>query len=517
MERADRFDAIVIGSGMGGLATASILAGLRGWRVAVLDGRPEGVFTAGLTREVVLQEGSRRFSWNGGLSYMAGMEPGSTTRRLMDLVTSGEQEWARLPDPMEQLVFPDLTVEVPVGERAMRERLHDAFPRATRAIDRAFTHFRRAASWLEAHLYRESPPPLLSLARGLERFDERFSNRTVAEWLDEEVADPRLKGILGARWAEHGLPPEHASLAVHALSWLNHLEGAHVPVGGPAGIARGARQVIEREGGCIVERCEVSEILHEEGAAVGVSTVLFDGPKGPRTVRFDAPCVVSDAGARATYGALLRSPALERVAERAAGLRPIPTAVTLFVGLDRPARELGVSGATLWLHPQWSHAAIWRQRARVLEGYPQLVIVSFAASNDPLSEGHEVEITALLDAESLSEADEVSARTRAGLLGAVEAAIPGFRRSVAHAELHFPGTAPRFPGHPGGAIAGLPATPARFEGNPLGPETPLRGVVLTGIDAATPGAVGALMGGAFAAAALPGGPPVREILAASPR
>jgi dihydroxyacid dehydratase/phosphogluconate dehydratase len=42
-------------------------------------------------------------------------------------------------------------------------------------------------------------------------------------------------------------------------------------------------------------------------------------------------------------------------------------------------------------------------------------------------------------------------------------------------------------------------------------------VALAGADAATPGVLGALVGGALAASAVPGGPSLREILDAAQR
>jgi all-trans-retinol 13,14-reductase len=49
-------------------------------------------------------------------------------------------------------------------------------------------------------------------------------------------------------------------------------------------------------------------------------------------------------------------------------------------------------------------------------------------------------------------------------------------------------------------MVGLQASPRRFLAQALRPRTPVRGLYLAGQDAATPGVVGAAMGGMMAAA-----------------
>ena len=53
-----------------------------------------------------------------------------------------------------------------------------------------------------------------------------------------------------------------------------------------------------------------------------------------------------------------------------------------------------------------------------------------------------------------------------------------------------------------GAMYGLQTTPRRFLSQALRPRTPLAGLFLAGQDVATPGVVGATMGGVMAAASV---------------
>lgn len=80
-QSAKPFDLIVIGSGMGGLTVASLMAQLKGWRVLVLERHFRlGGFTHSFTRP-----GHR--AWDVGLHYVGGMHPGEMTREIFDLIS----------------------------------------------------------------------------------------------------------------------------------------------------------------------------------------------------------------------------------------------------------------------------------------------------------------------------------------------------------------------------------------------------------------------------------------------
>lgn len=64
------FDAIVIGSGMGGLTVASLLAQMRRWRVLVLEQH----FKLGGFTHTFQRPGGYR--WDVGLHYVGEMAPG---------------------------------------------------------------------------------------------------------------------------------------------------------------------------------------------------------------------------------------------------------------------------------------------------------------------------------------------------------------------------------------------------------------------------------------------------------
>ena len=139
------FDAIVVGSGAGGLAAAAILARFKGWRVLVLERHYE---IGGLTHS--FRRGP--FSWDVGLHYVGDLKPGSLTRGVLDYVTGGELAWNAMPHDFERVRLPGLEFGVPADFDLYRERLIAAFPDEAEAIRRYFRDVRRAAAWLASDM-----------------------------------------------------------------------------------------------------------------------------------------------------------------------------------------------------------------------------------------------------------------------------------------------------------------------------------------------------------------------------
>src|SRR5580700_9423726 len=138
MSSQPEYDAIVIGSGMGGLAFASIMAQLRKWRVLVFERHFKiGGFTHTFTRP-------GGWSWDVGLHYVGEMGEGMIGRRLFDFITDGGVKWNPMPDVYDVFVYPALEVRVPAGELNFRRSLVETFPSESAAIDQYFRDLKSA-------------------------------------------------------------------------------------------------------------------------------------------------------------------------------------------------------------------------------------------------------------------------------------------------------------------------------------------------------------------------------------
>ncbi len=452
-------DAIVIGSGMGGLAAAAILARTRGQRVLVLERH----WRAGGFTHVFSRPGGYR--WDVGVHYVGEdvVRPG-LARDVFDVTTGGGLEWTRMADPFERLVFPGLEFEIRSGRERLVEDLVRVFPAEAEAIRAYLRDVERVATATVAlGLRGATPAPIAAALRWLFSGRLRLGGRTTREVLDARFRDESLKAILGARWPDHGLPPSQSAFLVHAVITAHYLGGAWYPAGGAGVIAAEAERVIASAGGEVRVRAEVARILVEGGRAVGVRLATGE--------ELRAPLVVSDAGARTTFLRLLPPevpipfrPALERAPRGMAH-------VSLYLGLSASPGSLGVHGENFWIHDELDQDALWRRRGEAMVGKVPVVFLSFPSMKDPRARAHTAEVSAHLDASEFAawagtawrrrgpDYEALKERISEGLLEAVERRLPGFRALVAHRELSTPLTTEALTGHPGGEILRDPVRP----------------------------------------------------------
>ena len=503
------FDAIVIGSGMGGLAFASIMAKLRKWRVLVLERHFKiGGFTHTFTRP-------GGWTWDVGLHYVGEMGEGMAGRRLFDFITDGAVKWNPMPDVYDVFTYPALRVSAQRGESNLRRALTDAFPGERAGIERYFHDLSSTAAWVRRHfMAMVAPAPLNWTVRLVNRLTANPPLRLTRQYLEKRFRDPRLRAVLASQWVDYGLPPGQSAFATHAVIATHYLEGAWYPAGGAGEIARATGAVIRAAGGELLPNHEVLGILLEGDGAVGVQVNVNRGHSGSRT-QFRAPVVVSDAGAWNTFTRMLPSsfvPFRDELASPPHGFE----VVELFLGLRRDPREMGFQGENRWIFSCLDHDEMYTRRNELLDGRAVMAYLSFPSLKDPQAKRHTAEVIAPLSYHPLElyrdepwrrrGADYESAKSRItqALLGLIERHHPGFRDLIEYAELGTPLTFEYFTAARSGAIYGYPGTPDRYRKSWLGPDTPVRNLYLTGSDAALPGIMGALMGGVLTASRLLG-------------
>ena len=231
---ADReFDAIVIGSGIGGLAFASIMAKLRKWRVLVLERHFKiGGFTHTFARPV-------DWSWDVGLHYVGEMGEGMVGRRLFDFITNDGVKWKPMPDVYDVFVYPTLKVGAHKGEANFRRSLIEAFPAERASIEQYFRDVRTAMRWISRHFMAMAvPAPLNRVVRTMNRVTANLPLGVTQEYLEKRFRHSQLRAVVTSQWADYGLPPGQSAFATHSIIANHYLNGAWYPVGGAGEIPK---------------------------------------------------------------------------------------------------------------------------------------------------------------------------------------------------------------------------------------------------------------------------------------
>ncbi|MEM8605036.1 MAG: NAD(P)-binding protein, partial [Cyanobacteria bacterium P01_H01_bin.121] len=115
------YDLILIGSGMGALTVASLMAQLRHQRVLILERHFKvGGFTHSFKR--------RGFQWDSGVHYIGDLHDGSRVRQLFDLVTQQHVRWHKMPEPLEKFVYAGKAFNFYGDVERLQKELLDQFP-----------------------------------------------------------------------------------------------------------------------------------------------------------------------------------------------------------------------------------------------------------------------------------------------------------------------------------------------------------------------------------------------------
>ncbi|MBL8346645.1 MAG: NAD(P)/FAD-dependent oxidoreductase [Rubrivivax sp.] len=501
------WDAVVIGSGIGGLASAAAL-GKRGKRVLLLE---QHSVAGGQTQTF------RRQGWEfaTGVHYVGGVgpHPGAEGQfgRLLAWLSDGALQFAPCANPYDIVRLPGFEFGIPHPEHAYRAALLQRFPREASAIDRWFQacHEARVAAFTLMAMH--SMPALLAagvrLLRG--KAAEAWAHHTVAQEL-ARIADPQLRAVLGARWGDHGAPPVSAPMVEHALVTGSYDAGAYYPIGGPARFAQTLLPAVLAGGGTCRLGADVRRILVEDGHACGVEVVQNSEVTVER-----ARQVISDIGVVNTLACLPEGVA-PRWQEETQRLQPGLTFVALYIGLEGDIAAAGASSANHWIYEQADVDRVWTRPAD--EDAPGL-FVSFPSLKDPSWQGPPTaEVLALVDHEAFAPWLQPA---QGGADSAVADDYGAFKdwvgeRLLAQFGRHFPALAPlvrfhevatprtqqRFTRTPSGAMYGLEMTGERLGSHAVNLRTPVRGLLLAGQDVAGPGVQAAFMTGLLAAAAV---------------
>ena len=519
----ERWDAIVIGSGLGGLATAALLAN-RGKRVLVLERHYViGGFTHTFKR--------KGWEWDVGVHYVGEVHrERSVLGQLFDYLTDGELKWEGMGEVYDRIMFGDEEFPFYAGVENFKQGLREKFPAAEdgAAID-AYVDTVFAASKAARNYYAEKAMSgITGLVAGpfMRRPYLQHTRKTTWEVLRGLTSNDKLIAVLTGQYGDYGLPPKRSAFAMHASVAKHYFWGGNYPIGGSARFAEALAPEIEAGGGLLLTYAAVDEVVLEAGKAVGVR--LEDG----RELR--AELIVSNAGALNTYAKLLSEDAQREIgfARDLQKIEPSASHLSLYIGLDQSADELSLPKANYWLYPEGEYdhdRSVDRFMADEDAPLP-VAYISFPAAKDPDFENRHpgrstIEIITLAPWDRFakwvdkpwkkrgSEYEDKKAALSERLLAELYRVEPQTRDALAFHELSTPLSTRHFTDYQHGEIYGLSHDPGRFEVKFLRPRSPIPNLYLTGQDVVSCGIGAALFSGYLTVSAITGRNVVMDTLA----
>ncbi len=505
----NKFDVIIIGSGISGLSAASILSKLFKKKVLLLERHFK---IGGFTHIFKRKGGYGEYHWDVGLHYVGQMESGSMSRAVFDYVTDGNVKWKKMPDPYDVFVYPDFTFKAMEGERYLKAEMTKLFPAEAAAIEKYFEDIKIVTKWFGRYNFSLTlKPAARKISSYLFSKGSELALMTLKEYLDSNFTDEKLKALLASQWGDYGLPPSLGSMAVHSLIVNHYINGGFYPVGGSKKIADSVIPLIENAGGSALVNHTAKEILVEKGKAIGVKALKKEGHDFIE-VDYFADKIISTAGAKITYTELLNMKDEPDFIEEVRNFPSSISHINLYLGLKESPARLGLKGENYWIYNSYDHDAGFRSRDQLLNGIIHGAYVSFPSLKDPEAKSHTAEIIAFADYGSFEkwanepwkkrgeEYENLKKDLSEALIRFTEKHIKGFKNLIDYYELSTPLSTIHFTGNPEGSIYGIPATPERYKMKWISPYTHIKNLYLSGADTFGHGIVGGLMSGALTAA-----------------
>jgi phytoene dehydrogenase-like protein len=337
-------DAIVIGSGMGGLSCAAVLSRM-GQRVLVLE------------QHYVAGGGSHMFQLKGGLKFDSGLHylvPYSG--HLLWMAAGGHE----MPLRFEKMGEPDGTFdrialgdEPPFAIKNGERHIPDLYARFPQQRDDIDEYLRVSESVLKQFpLFVLSKALPLWLQKPWHRFIlgknwQRYAGRTLKDVLEEITDEPRLAALLAGQWMDTGSPPDRVSFMMGmCVARGLAIEGGAYPLGGSSGMAECLVPVIRNAGGRVLVRAAVREILVDPHSNRVTGVEMADG-----TI-IKCVKVVSSVGYHNTFAKLVAEDVTKRMKiPRRLSVGSSSGFLMVNIGLRGTPEELGLSCANLWYHP----------------------------------------------------------------------------------------------------------------------------------------------------------------------
>lgn len=344
------YDAIIVGSGVGGLTIAALLAH-KNYRVLVLE--KEEVI-GGLCRSWA-QDG---FCFNQSATQVTGLSPqGPLTYLLKKLGTAREELFIPL---WQQYRIGDKVLNVHGQREELIDQLTNFFPEEREHLEQFFAEVDEAYQLCCDEYTEKFGVPLdLNQVAAIDgwwaalRFG--YTHRSLASWLNQSLSIKLTKSFSNkdlVSFIENlaftiGLNPHNTSalLGLYAVI-VPLIYGSFYPKGGSAGLVNYLKKCIEKRGGIIRTQAPVDEIIVAKDSVSGVRV-------GGEVII--APLIIANSDPQIVAALISPHRCPSSLRDQTKNLRWSPSALVVSFGIDE---QLKNAPSIITLQEEKAHIAI---------------------------------------------------------------------------------------------------------------------------------------------------------------
>lgn len=462
------YDAIIIGSGIGGLTVGALLS--KNYKVLILEKNKNfGGYCTCFNR--------KGFKFEAAIQSINGIFETSPIMRILKETKVLNRVSFVSPDILYRTIFPDFDLRVPQGNvDAYSDMLFSRFPDEKDGIRQLFALMEKIYFEMKEY-YCEATPrksPLLL----------EYCRRSSEDIIDRFVHDKKLKAIISQYWLYRGLPPSMLSAITFSYIWYDYtVNGSYFPRGGTASIIDALIDTIESNGGNIVAGKEVNKIHIENSRIVSVETTDGDIQRA----RF----FVSNGDVINTFNIMKGadrssiSPFINKLKENSSAI----SAFKIYLGLDIDAASLGLDDYEIFINPSYDMDKMFNAAVNCDLNNTSLSITVYSNITDAFcSKGKSViSLSALCGYDYWKNLpkdlyERKKKELSDMLLSKCVAAIPGMKKIFDHINVRLvstPLTMERYTGNNKGSIYGWSKRSVIEEMRFINPHTPIKNLFLS--------------------------------------
>ncbi|MBZ5750621.1 phytoene desaturase family protein [Metabacillus rhizolycopersici] len=463
--KKDKYDVIVVGSGMGGLGAAVFLA-QEGYSVLVVERHNRAGGYAHSFRR-------KKYTFDSAVRIVAGAKEEGLLYELLKKAGLGDKLDFQRIDEIFSVYYPDQNFTVPRTTQGLVETYSRIFPHEKENIRRLVSEMEKLYIATMELLQSRDPMKMLSNETIM-----RYRTMTFHDMVASFIKDPKAVYAFSALWVYYGTPPTKGSAMFFAYALMSYFkEDIYYLKGSFQNLADAFVDRVHELGGEVCLRNEVKRIEVEGKRVKGVH--LSTGEY------VEAPIVVCNGDLTKMMHELVGEEFFSaRYKKRIARLSYSISAFEVFLGVDYPLEELDLAHET-FLYTDYNYDEFFNKHQNLKElgvdGISGIGITTPTLVDKTLApEGkHTSVITTLVPYDIGTDWKDVKDQYQDKLINMAEAVIPNLSKHIDFVESGSPTTMERYTNNSNGAIYGWEQNMQQMTARPQH-ETPIEGLYLSG-------------------------------------
>jgi len=470
-----KYDAIIIGAGLGGLTCGNLLA-KHGFKVLIAEQHfvPGGYCTSYKKNNFVFDVPV----------IMTDMREGDLSRQLFSYLDICDKIDFIEIEILSKIIGPDINLNWYSDTYKLEQEFISKFPEETKSIQRYFKEIRKLWKEMQNTHYK---PSLLQMITYPFRFPKtvKYNNYTFDQFVCKFIKNEKLRDLLGKEAITLGLSRHKISALYYIAMIMSYATGGiWYPKGGFQQIADRFAESFQNYGGVLKLKTEVKRILLENRQAVGVE--LVSGEKQY------AKYIISNADTKKTFLNLLQPENAAKTLKRK--INRLEQSLSGFVVKLAVKMELSELKNCAWLFYFPEYGSTCQMLNLAASDDLDIENCSFSIETAPLSDPSEEGISIInlvvlpvsynyknkWLSEDKNKYNDLKNKVARQLIEKAEKFIPGLSGNILAMDIATPITFERYTSSTNGGWYDIAVTSKQSLNHRMGPDTKIRGLYLTG-------------------------------------